>query len=346
MKIIIFALLASLNVMTTNADDGAAEVGAGSVEFKKTDAISMDTEDLFLSQDIVRIKFGFRNNSHSDFKTTVAFPLPPFGASDPTGNGINSHFAYGVAKTFSVISNGKKITPKIEIRAWNESKEITTFLKKYGIPLEDEGKILHAFNKLSPADKKKFVDAKLITENIENKMKDTGVMQPTGTTWVDDTSKITYEDPSWEIRKIYYWEQTFPAKSITTLEHEYTPGLGSGYTWSIPMPEEIKKFCVDSTTQNTIKKVLTDSAEKAKKEKKDSDPPLMGVSNLKYILLSANTWSGPIKEFKMTVQKRAEKDIVSFCMDNVKKTGPKTFQVNLKNFTPTRDLDILFLSGY
>jgi hypothetical protein len=35
--------------------------------------------------------------------------------------------------------------------------------------------------------------------------------------------------------------------------------------------------------------------------------------------------------------------LTSFCLDNVKKLSPTTFEVRLKDFTPTRDLKILII---
>jgi hypothetical protein len=35
--------------------------------------------------------------------------------------------------------------------------------------------------------------------------------------------------------------------------------------------------------------------------------------------------------------------MVSFCESGVTKIGPTTFEVRRKNFTPTRDLDILIV---
>jgi hypothetical protein len=43
----------------------------------------------------------------------------------------------------------------------------------------------------------------------------------------------------------------------------------------------------------------------------------------------------------MTVDKGNAKNIVSFCGDGVKKTGPTTFTVERRNYRPEREIKIL-----
>ena len=47
----------------------------GGLTFTKSDAISMDSEDLYISRDRVRVKYRFTNTA-APIDTLVAFPLP------------------------------------------------------------------------------------------------------------------------------------------------------------------------------------------------------------------------------------------------------------------------------
>ena len=62
-----------------------------------------------------------------------------------------------------------------------------------------------------------------------------------------------------------------------------------------------------------------------------------------YILSSGANWKGPIKDFRLVVDKGSIDNLVSFCMNGVKKIGPTQFEVRKTNFEPTRDLNILIV---
>ena len=51
----------------------------------------------------------------------------------------------------------------------------------------------------------------------------------------------------------------------------------------------------------------------------------------------------PIKDFKIVIDKGKPDRLVSFCLDNVKKISPTSFEVRMKDFTPDRDLKILLI---
>lgn len=56
------------------ANDSEAERALGGLTFTKSDAISMDSEDLYVSEKLVRVKYRFTNHSDAPVDTLVAFP--------------------------------------------------------------------------------------------------------------------------------------------------------------------------------------------------------------------------------------------------------------------------------
>lgn len=58
-----------------NANDSSAIRVGGRLEYKKTNAIAMLTEDLFISAHKIQVKYTFRNESDSDIEETIAFPI-------------------------------------------------------------------------------------------------------------------------------------------------------------------------------------------------------------------------------------------------------------------------------
>ena len=64
---------------------------------------------------------------------------------------------------------------------------------------------------------------------------------------------------------------------------------------------------------------------------------------INYVLKTGVNWLGPVKDFKIVVDKGKPDRLVSFCLDNVKKISPTAFEIRMKDFTPDRDLKILLI---
>ncbi len=76
------------------------------------------------------------------------------------------------------------------------------------------------------------------------------------------------------------------------------------------------------------------------------DMPYLSERRISYILTTANNWSRPIGDFRLTVDKGSPDALVSFCADNVTKTGPTTFTATAKDFVPERELDVLIVAPF
>jgi hypothetical protein len=64
------------------ANDGAGGLVAGNLVFKHLDGVRMESEDLFISEKDVRVRYVFRNTTDHDIESLVAFPLPPMPAKN------------------------------------------------------------------------------------------------------------------------------------------------------------------------------------------------------------------------------------------------------------------------
>jgi hypothetical protein len=58
------------------ANDSTASLAAGGLTLTYNPHISMESQDLYLSREEVRVVYRFRNRSDRDIATLVAFPLP------------------------------------------------------------------------------------------------------------------------------------------------------------------------------------------------------------------------------------------------------------------------------
>src|SRR6185312_46171 len=72
-KVMAALLLASVPVM---ANDTTAVLTTGGLEFVTNQDIVMESEELFISQEEIRVVYQFRNTGESDQNILVAFPMP------------------------------------------------------------------------------------------------------------------------------------------------------------------------------------------------------------------------------------------------------------------------------
>ena len=89
------------------------------------------------------------------------------------------------------------------------------------------------------------------------------------------------------------------------------------------------RFCIDSAVLNAMVRTTNLMWER----------DIIG-----YILTTGANWSGPIKDFRLVVDKESTNNLVSFCAQGVRKIGPTQVEIRISNFMPTSNLSILILS--
>lgn len=312
------------------ANDSEAELATGGLILRQSDSISLESEDLYISPDEIRVRYIFRNPTSSDFKTIVAFPLPDadYGmlAQDEWLRIIPVQHDETIFP-FSTKVDGKAVQLTTELRAFIGEKEITAQLKKLQLPLllgADRGAFLERVNGLPSEVKKSLLDDKIILR---------------------DTSLSEDFLPLWRTKITILREQVFPANKDISVEHTYSPITGGTIgNWRMPnssdsvVPESYwKTYCIDDAFVTGVMKRIN----RARAAGEDLMTRDLWLS---YILTSGANWAGPIKKFTLTVDKKSTDSQVSFCESNVVKISPTRFQVTKMNFTPSEDLKILFVS--
>lgn len=151
--------------------------------------------------------------------------------------------------------------------------------------------------------------------------------------------------PYWQLRSTYWWRTTFPAGKAIEVSHRYQPSLGGtvGLTFLDdgklrgPTYDDYKRrYCMDAAFERAVLKAV--------KAAPDGFPALY-ENRIAYILKTGRNWAtGSIGDFTLTIDKDDPNNLVSFCGENVEKTGPTTFRMKAKDFYPERDLDILILA--
>jgi len=99
---------------TARANDSSAVLGAGGLVFTKSDGITMESEDLTIATDKVKVVYSFRNFTDADIETRVAFPVPEFDEQQESD--VQLDVGSKNPMKFSVVVDGKPVKFETEIK--------------------------------------------------------------------------------------------------------------------------------------------------------------------------------------------------------------------------------------
>ncbi len=320
------AALFPLNVL---ANDSEAGVSIGGLVLKNNNMISMDSEDLYISANKVRVKYRFTNNSSQDATTLIAFPLPDY---EPlTDEWDEERREVHIATLdFETKVDGKAAKLSIAYIAKLNGKDISADITQAGLPID-------WFNHDGYSAKIKALDADTLTMLTKKGViaaDSEGVLRPRWTT----TPNITRQ-------------QTFPAKKSVIVEHSYIPQNGGSVGGSLlskdrdkgGLGEYYSQYCIDKSFLSGFDAKMAEQA-KLMKAKGEETYGAHSETWIGYVLKSGANWKGPIKDFRLVIDKGEARNLVSFCMDGVKKISPTQFEVRKTNFEPSKDLNILIIN--
>ena len=339
MRLLTALALLLLALSPARANDGFGGISATGLTFAQTDAVSMESEDLYISRDKVRVTYVFRNLTDRDVTGEIIFPLPPVRLAELMEFDWNLPIGAdgGAAINFTATVDGTDVPVNIDriaviaapydsatpARAQYDSPgpDVTATLARYGIP---------------------------VSLNVEEVMAVLDALDAATLGELEDLGLVDYDPgygstPLWSVVSRYHWTQTFPAGAETEIRHAYDNAPAGGlFGWAHPpedyMAEFADLYCIDDGTSRALAKVL------ARKDDGGETYSLGTAYYLSYVLRTANSWAGPIKRFKLTLDKGDPGNIISLCVNGIKKTGPTTFVVEKTDYVPERDLDILIVS--
>jgi hypothetical protein len=61
------------------------------------------------------------------------------------------------------------------------------------------------------------------------------------------------------------------------------------------------------------------------------------------VLVTGANWSGPIRHFRLVLERTKPRQKISLCLDGLERTSATTLQLDRKDFTPAEDLNVLFI---
>lgn len=330
---VLAVLLAS---SAARADDTMASLDAGGLVLTKTDKIALVSEDLYLSIPAVKITYRFRNLTNADYEALIAFPMPDITGQGPAGITDIPDPASDNFLKFTTRVDGKPVESQVEQRVFlpgSEGKpdtEITDRLKALKLPLLPTVEATEkAINALGEADRKALVDAGIVYQDGYN----------------DGKGERQVYYPSWTLRSKFWRKQVFPAGRDLIVQQDYVPSHGGVSSLVFGSPdldaEQRRSYSKDFCTDAAFTKA---AAALYKRARADEGKTFSAYEQyLAYVITSGGNWAGPIGDFRLVVDKGDPKTLVSFCGEGVKKIGPTTFEMVLKNYEPKTDIKVLLL---
>ena len=312
------------------ANDSAAELSIGGLQFVRTNDIAMESEDLRISLDRVTVRYQFANTSGKPVTLTVAFPLPDIDLSEAENIALPSTDPVNFVD-FETRIDGIPAQFQIDQRAMVGDRDVSALLDQFKLPRLPIGS-----REIRIAD---------LPEATRAKLADQGLLMPVRT---DDKGRQQY-DVAWVVRTSAVRQQTFPPERKVIVEHQYRPSVGTS-------PDSILRWILRHN------KSLSPEVERYRKEYCVSDAFLAqldkragnGVPNvsmiaerrINYVLKTGANWAGPIRSFKLTIDPGATDRLVSFCPGQLKPTAPNALEFTATNFKPEGDLKILIVGRF
>jgi Domain of unknown function (DUF4424) len=311
------------------ANDSSAELTTGGLVFVRNDNVEMQSEDLRISAKEIHVRYRFFNKSDKPVTVLVAFPMPEIKVDEqdqvisvPTEDPVNF-------LAFTTTVNGQPVVTKVEQRVLSAGLDRTQLLRSLGLPLAPHlASTNEALDRLPPEKWDELL--RLGIAEIEEYDAGQGMKK--------------HLAARWGLQTTFYWEQTFAARAETVIEHRDKPSVGATVQTALGPPEAAKeawydeykfKYCMDQQFLAAV--------EGARTAAKSPFGAPFGEERIEYILKTGANWSGPIKDFRLVVDKGGPDNLVSFCGEDVKKIGDTQFEVKKTDFTPDGNLAILIL---
>ncbi len=308
-------------------------MAAGGLELVKNDHVRMVSEILRIAPRLVEVDYIFENTSNTDVTTEVAFPLPEISQTAWYYSPLNIPFGKDSNVVgFRVWIDGRELKPDREIRAFVKDHEITADLQRLGI------------DPFSPD---------LGRPDVVDALRRLGLIIDDGV--IDGKSNKGTPVADWSIRISFHWSQTFQAGKRVAVRHSYRPIYGNYYVKNTDSRTRVTKnsqklggqWCFDQSFNAAELRLLDRQYEAAAKEKYPQLSDLqVNYENVQYVLKTGANWQGPIGHFEMQIKKEGA-DLISTCpIPGLElRRAPYGFNAVASNYTPTSNLDILFVSG-
>jgi hypothetical protein len=322
------ALLAAAS-LPVRADETQAALNAGSLVLDQAGAITLVAEDLYLSEQSVRADYRFRNPTDADIEAMLAFPMPDIVGAP----------AMAVSIPDPTQANFLAFDATVDDQAVAWQLEQHAFLTRDGQPTEVTDELTGLGIPLVPTVAATAVPLRRISEKRRQALIAAGFLD-----------RQIYKDgtisdvPLWTLKSRSWRRQVFPAGREVVIHQSFTPSLGTQSSLSFGSPDlgptqmarYADRFCTDLAFARSAQALY-------RRASADGSRSFQAYEQYLTYLMPAG--AGPIGTFKLVVDKGDPATMVSFCGSALKKTGPTTVEMVVKDYVPRRDIDVLFLKS-
>jgi hypothetical protein len=326
---ILLFVLALVTAQAASANDSSAEFALGGLRLVRSDSISMDSEDLFISNERIRVSYRFTNRSAADIETRVVFPLPDISLREGGGDS-NFNGDYIGDLDFRTAIDGVPAQLTHSRTAILDGRDVTALLAPYGlVPLMSEAALAESLLSLSDEQRQE-----LIRE---------GLIEASGAELRPDWR------PRWSIRTMVDRTQTFPAGRTVAVEHSYRPITGSSVSGALERNYRVRllrhgregrflfeRYCINNAWLRRFDRG-------GNRHRAASGAYVYNETYVGYVLRTGANWRGPIGRFRLIVEQAQPHDLIATCFKGLRRIAPTRWEMVRRNFTPSEDLNILFI---
>src|ERR1043165_120283 len=302
------------------ANDSAAELSIGGLVFTRSADVAMESEDLTITPDTVTVKYQFRNQSAAPVTLTVAFPLPDIDLSEA------DNYAFPAGDPNNIVGfetkvDGKVVPLTLNQRAMLGDKDISATLRTAGVTLLPIGPDQKRLSEVSASTRQKLIDE--------------GLLAQSGT---DERGRPLY-GATWTVKMSFVRQQTFPPNRALAVEHRYRTSVGAsfdtvlrkGLRQNSAMTPEVdryrKQYCVTEPFLAGLDKMGASA---------EANTGKVREWRISYVLKTGANWAGPIKSFRLVVDKGKAERLGSFCAPTLKVLTPTQTESTATDFTPDK----------
>jgi len=325
---VVCALVMSTSVAISN--DTAAELSIGGLQFTHAANVAMESEELKISLERVNVRYQFTSTSSKPVTLTVAFPLPDIDLSEGESIAFPSNDPVNFVD-FETKIDGSPIKFNIEQRAFVGDKDVTPLLNELKIPS-------------LPLGAQQFRSQDL-PEAARGRMVSEGLLMPAGR---NERGRPLY-GPAWVVRTSVFREQTFPVGIPVFVEHAYRPSVGGssdtilrkGIRQNKAMANEVERYrreyCVTDEFLQKLDKIAGVGP---------ANNAMIQERRISYVLKTGANWAGPIKSFRLLIDRGGNDRLVSYCAGKLNPSSTTSLDVSAANFMPDRDIKLLFVGRF
>jgi len=290
-------------------------IDAGQVRLVEGGGIHPDWEDLYISPDEVRVSRQFTNTGAEDVVTVMALALAPIDFEASTDFAVDARDPRNIIG-FDLTVDGAKVAPDIDVTAVRGGRDITPVLVKHGVPL--------------------IPFAAFPGRGWDAYFDRMGQLSEAARRDLEEVDALSFDDPLWTTRVIYYWTVRFPPNQPVEISYRYVPVPATGLLSREALADGdiAKRYCLDEAFVS------------AATARTSRDGPSTAVAEfVRHVMVTPDVQPPPIGRFYLTVDKGRSDTLVSMCASNVAKTGETAVRVERFDFVPDRDIDIVFVRG-